>query len=104
MARSLPGLCTQTLVKGGSMSCEVFSPQTDQSENRGTWQLGGWGGDLTAVLGAVAVGPQGGTCPNASDHRPSTPALSVCQLHLKEDGKKELFSPERGRGSCELDV
>lgn len=82
------------------MSCEVFSPQTDQSENRGTWQLGGREGDLTAVLGAVvAVGPQGGTCLNASDHRPSTPALSVCQLHLKEAGKKELFSPERGRGS-----
>lgn len=56
------------------------------------------------MLGAVAVGPQGGTCPNASNHRPSTPALSVCQLHLKEAGKKELFSPERGRGSCELDV
>lgn len=102
MARSLPGLCTQTLVKGGSMSSEVFSPQTDQSEGRGS--SGGRGGDLTAMLGAVAVGPQGGTCPNASNHRPSTPALSVCQLHLKEAGKKELFSPERGRGSCELDV
>lgn len=85
------------------MSSEVFSPQTDQSEGCGS-SGGGGRGDLTAVLGAVAVGPQGGTCLNAPNHRPSTPALSVCQLHLKEAGKKELFSPERGRGSCELDV